>query len=821
MIVVSETTSNSEVRETTPTRREHLWAAIVLLIATAICFSRLLQHPTDILVGPHNGGQNDVTTHVLSFRPLPVFGLRNVGELPLWNPWSMAGVPWLGNPQSGAFYPPNWLYLVLPSTICANWLVFLHHWWAGYGVYLLGRRFGLSWIAALGAGICFLGAPYMMAQTCEGHVSQVCLMAWSPWLWLAYERIRLGLRGGIPCAAFVMSMAFFCGHVQELFYLVLFFSVCSVWDAWFSRQPSGMPRWRIFPKWMAAGALTGGLVLIEFLPVWSYLRHAARAAGITVAQASYGSLEPASLWQLLDPLAYGGPQNSLDPKSYWWGSYWETLLYFGVGPLLLAVWGLITSPRRFPALRIAGLALVAILFSFGDDTPVFPLLHQFVPGIGMFRAPMRALFHASLGIALLSGFGLDQIIRAARSTECNTRVRTQLVWGLLTGLFALLSIWAMLNVPPFATSSAATFPHIRWSMSWGYALGVAMMAFMMLQTPTKAAVYAAACLAIFVADLGLHARAITRTIPLSQWRQRNAILEQVARSIGPYRLLAPQSLVSDREAWQRGISKVQAYEPVPLVRWGEFFAALFPTKDPAVMLTGFHSAKSLTGDAATPELIQYRKPLINLLGVKYAAVSGHDEKPPPGWRLVKRDAIPREVTHRDGKLRGSKYSLFENQEPLPRAFVAHQVTSVRSNREALDALKTLDPRKSVIVGANFPELGSSDRKELTPVEIVRYAPTRVTLRTELPEAGVLCLTDFHYPGWHATDNGKPIAIYPGNFAFRAIPLDAGKHEVTLQFSPPGMKLGGIASLFAWMVLILSVLRVWKVPSAAPVGGSQS
>lgn len=806
----AESNQSVAVQQTLPTRREHLWAAVWLLMATVICFSRLIQHPTDILAGPHNGGQNDVTTHVLSFRPLPAFSLRNAGELPLWNPWSMAGVPWLGNPQSGAFYPPNWLYLLLPSTLCANWLVFAHHWWAGLGVYLLGRRFGLSWIASLGAGTAFLGAPYMMAQTCEGHVSQVCLMAWSPWLWLAYERIRLGLRGGIPGAAFVMSMAFFCGHVQELFYLVLFFSVCSVWDACCSRQPTETPRWRTCPKWLAAGMLTGGLVLVEFLPVWSYLRHAARATGITVAQASYGSLEPASLWQLLDPLAYGGPQNSLDKNSYWWGSYWETLLYFGVGPLLLAVWGLISSPRRFPVLRLAALACVAILFSFGDDTPVFPLLHRFVPGIGMFRAPMRALFHASLGIALLSGFGLDQILNAARSSSVSSRLKTQLAWGVLTALFALLSLWAICHIPPFTASPAGSYPHIRWPLSWGYGLGIAMLAVLMLQTPAKAMLYAAACVTICVVDLGLHARAITRTIPLTQWRQRNVILGQIAHDIGPYRLLAPQSLVSDREAWQRGISKVQAYEPVPLVRWGEFFAALYPADDPARMLTGFQPAS----------LAKYRLPLVNLLGVKYAAVVGHREEPPPGWKLVKRDLLPLETTLRDNRLRGIKYSLFENLQPMPRAFVAHRITSVRSEREALDALKTLDPRQSVIVGANFPGLGSSDRKELTPVEIVRYAPTRVTLRTELPEAGVLCLTDFHYPGWHATDNGKPVAIYPGNFAFRAIPLDAGKHEVTLEFSPPGMKLGGVVSLFAWMVLILSVLRVWKAPLLAPVGGSQ-
>lgn len=784
--------------------REHVLAAVCLLAVVLACFSRLVQHPSDILVGPHNGGQNDLTTHVLSFRPLPAFSLRNTGELPLWNPWSMAGVPWLGNPQSGAFYPPNWLYLLLPSTVCANWLVVLHHWWAGFGLYLLGRRCGLSWIAALGAGICFLGAPYMMAQTCEGHVSQVCLMAWAPWMWLAYERIRMGLRGGIPAAAFVMSMAFFCGHVQELFYLVLIFSFCSVWDAFPGPLIAGTPvRPLIFLKWMGAGLLTGGMVLVEFLPVYSYLRNAARASGITVAQASYGSLEPASLWQLLDPLAYGGPQNSLDKNSYWWGSYWETLLYFGVAPLLLAVWALIGSPRRYPVLRLAVIALIAILFSFGDDTPVFPYLHRFTPGIGMFRAPMRALFHASLAISLLAGFGLDHLLTAARSSELTQRQRPQAVWVLLAGIFGLVYVLATLAIPPFGRIASGVYPQIHWLQCSGYLLAAAVTIVMMLRFPNRALTLAGAILLIFTADLAWHARAITRTIPLSSWRQNNAILKQIARHIGPYRLLAPQFLVSDREAWQRGIAKIQAYEPVPLVRWGEFFAALYPAADPARMLTGFHDFK----------LDKYRASLLNLLGVKYAAVVGHDDPIPAGWKLVKRDKIQLETTLRDVTPKGIKYTLLENEQVMPRAFVLHRVHPVRSGREAFEALKTFDPRQAIIVGDNFPELpqelAQADKSEPTPVEIVSYKPTQVRLRTELSQPGVLCLTDFYYRGWWATDNGADIAIHPGNLVFRAIPLSPGKHDIVMEFSPPGMKLGGIVSLLAWMLWAFGCWRATR------------
>jgi len=41
-------------------------------------------------------------------------GLRG-GELPLWSPYQYCGYPLVGNGQSGIFYPPNWLLLILPA----------------------------------------------------------------------------------------------------------------------------------------------------------------------------------------------------------------------------------------------------------------------------------------------------------------------------------------------------------------------------------------------------------------------------------------------------------------------------------------------------------------------------------------------------------------------------------------------------------------------------------------------------------------------------------------------------------------------------------
>ena len=62
------------------------------------------------------------------FYPLKLYTADRLraGEIPMWNPLSGAGEPWLGNGQSGVFYPPSLLFL-LPWPSVAGILFLLIH----------------------------------------------------------------------------------------------------------------------------------------------------------------------------------------------------------------------------------------------------------------------------------------------------------------------------------------------------------------------------------------------------------------------------------------------------------------------------------------------------------------------------------------------------------------------------------------------------------------------------------------------------------------------------------------------------------------------
>jgi hypothetical protein len=67
------------------------------------------------------------------------------GEFPGWNPYQGLGFPLLADPQYGVFYPPNWLFLLVPDGMVAHlmsWLSLAHLAWGGLGMMLLARGLG-------------------------------------------------------------------------------------------------------------------------------------------------------------------------------------------------------------------------------------------------------------------------------------------------------------------------------------------------------------------------------------------------------------------------------------------------------------------------------------------------------------------------------------------------------------------------------------------------------------------------------------------------------------------------------------------------------
>lgn len=721
--------SASAVPPTKSTWKEHLTALGCLMLAAAVCFHGLVRHPDGLLVGPQDRGFNDVTRQILAFRSYQREAREQFGSQPVWNPGGLAGIPWWGNPQSALFYPPNWLFRWADPVVLLSWLLVAHHIWGGWGAYFWARQLRGNFVGGIMTGTAYLAAPYLIANTGEGHYNPVCLMAWAPWALVCFEHIRRGGKRSVALLAGVMALCFFCGHVQELYYLSLIIGVLSAVDLVVGpRCGLAVSRPKFLARMTGVALLTAGLIAVDLAPTWVYTQQAVRATGMSPAQSSEISLSIEHPRQLADPLALGGPDDYHGPGRY----YWETLCHFGVIVTSLAGWGVFRNGFNLIWGRWLAIGVLSFVFAFGDDTPLYTLMHHYVPAIGWFRAPSRMLFFSSLIVALFAGVGLDRLVPRRWST----------------------------------------------SKSLTAALGITV------------------CV-ISVADLQRHAQAVLRVVPNNQIRWKNSLVTQLDRALPLDRILVEQDLLSDREAWRAGIQKVQAYDPVPLARWALFMAALVSPEDPASQLTGVEPI----------DLSVYHKPLLDLLGTRYAVVRGELNNAPGGWEIASQGRMPLEFVLAGDAPSVLRYTLLENRTPLPRAFVIGNVEILKDANDIDDVVKkltSLDPRQSVILPQDV--LRPGPRCGFEPAAIRHYSLDRIEVEVAVDAPGYLVLTDMWYPGWTAEANGRSLPILTANYAFRAVPISPGEQTIVFRYSPPLSKIaGGVTSLtlliaVAWLIV---------------------
>lgn len=153
--------------------------------------------------------------------------------------------------------------------------------------------------------------------------------------------------------------------------------------------------------------------------------------------------------------------------------------------------------------------------------------------------------------------------------------------------------------------------------------------------------------------------------------------------------------------------------------------------------------------------------------------------------------------------------VYVNERALPRARLEHAVRVARSPEDAL-ALTNAAPLDGVILedapatddAAAAPCAGAAgDRADL-----VHDAPEDVRVRTHSDCASYLVLSDTLLPGWTATVDGAPAPILAADFAFRAVRLPAGEHEVAFTYAAPGLRAGAVASLAGLVAAVLLLAR---------------
>jgi hypothetical protein len=335
------------------------------------------------------------------FQPMRYYTATHmrVLSLPYWNPYSASGEPWISNPQTGVFYPPTWLFAVLPFETAYMLYLALHLLILGWGAYLLFARLTSPPAALVGAAIVTFCGPTMSLLDISNNLAS---FAWVPLvIWCAVSRAEPEVAALVLALTFLAGEPFFASIAALIYVIVV----------------------RDLPSILIAGAGAFGLSAIQLLPFLEMLRGSDRAAGLSPEQIFHESMRVADWLRIVVPPMF--TQGAFDPTL---SQHFISVIYIGIPAVLLAIISLLptgegAAKRRMRSEIIADarpssglrppspvgrrLAWLSLLF-FSIIVASGPLIFAKLP-LTLFRYPSRVVPFGALALAALAAIGWDRI----------------------------------------------------------------------------------------------------------------------------------------------------------------------------------------------------------------------------------------------------------------------------------------------------------------------------------------------------------------------------------------------------------------------------
>lgn len=397
------------------------------------------------------------------------------GQLLLWTPHIFGGFPLFADGEAGMLYPPNLLaYLLLLEQDAFIWLRAIRFFLGASFTYLYLRSLQLNGFAATIGALCFAFGSFMVMQMHHTNVGNTAI--WLPltlymvemavrsvrrWRWLYATgagasvgiqalgvHIQPLLMSGLLLAAYIPFRVMLCpiawpppgkgqesgppsiilerlavaAHLTAARRLVLplaksrlarlvarFLRATALWVlrltvATFHRTVLMLLLLGMIP------AIAFGLAAAQVIPLVELGTFSFRGQGVAYDYATSYSMPLQNLINLLFPyfFRYG--------DQFYWSHWceWETSMYVGIPPLLLAGVAVLFVRSRI-VLFYAAAAMLAVLIALGDYSPypVYEQLHQ-LPGFSSLRTPGRFTMLANFSIAVLAAFGVDWLCRTLR-----------------------------------------------------------------------------------------------------------------------------------------------------------------------------------------------------------------------------------------------------------------------------------------------------------------------------------------------------------------------------------------------------------------------
>lgn len=695
------------------------------------------------------------------------------GELPLWQRGFYMGYPLVADPQAAVFAPTTWLTLPWDAPRALTLATLLHLTIAGWGMAAWMRLRALSPASGLLAAVLFaLGAKQTVHVI---HWNFAATTAFWPWMLAGLEGFAVQRRSRwLLVAAVATALSWLGGSPQMAHFGCLvagLYALRVAVDLW--------PVRRADAAW-AVAAVPIGFVLaaVMVLPTLELSRMGPRS--VVVDYAFVTSWRWPDAWGLA---LFVLPRAWVDGR---WGlNLWEATGYVGIPALALAV---AAPPRRRGVVLFTVLALLGPWLALGEKAPLqlHRILYEVLPGYGSFRVPTRGLLVTAFAVALLAAEGLEALRRDP------TRARLSRSLGVFLAVAAVALLLPRLPGFPFDPVAAR-------KTAW-FAVGIATLGVAWLAAVSRGMRGALAGVAMVALAFYDPWYLFSRFNDVSSASTERPGLVDFA----PYVPAAPEPRrvgvvakwgASINAPLRNGWEGTMGYGPMSVSRVRELLEG---TRRDEVVRLG-----AMDGDATFPSADPTSR-LWPLLATPIV-ISDRPELPLARFFVGKREWENRMVGYHAPAL--PRVFWTGSWEVAPDA----EVTGPLLRAAAGDRAVLAEPP------AGLPPPGAPEGP--VAAERVRVDGPSLEARVVAPRDGLAVILDPFYPGWTATVDGRPVPILRADFAFQAVPVPAGTHELRLTYRNRWVGIGAAVSATTLALLLAALAlrsrRVHRGPGGSP------
>nr|MBI5455875.1 YfhO family protein [Candidatus Levybacteria bacterium] len=681
-----------------------------------------------------------------------IIELEKKGQLPLWNPYTFAGGPLLANFQSGAFYPFNLIFFLLPFPTAWGFFILLQPFLALIFLFLYLDNLKLDKRASILGALSFAFGGFSISWLEWSNVIHTVL--WLPLILLSIDKIistkknfqfsvfpGLAKRSGAGnfqfntwwlVLLFSLLSSFFAGHLQIFFYVSIF-SIIYFLARWIQYGKNPKVLW----LFLILNSLFLILTFAQWYPTFKFIISSARNLDLASWREAGWFVPWQNIVQIIIPDFFGNPA-TLNYFGVW--NYGEFVSYIGIGSFIFVLFALFRKDKK--TLFFVSALLVSLLFALPTIFAKIPYKFNF-PFLSTSQ-PTRLIFIADFSLSVLAAFGFDYFLK--------TENKKKVIYVLSIAGILFTGIWLLVLFNTFSLKEVAVtkqnliLPTILLVIN-------SLLIIVMAIVKNKKTMFA---LSLFIVlflffDLLRFGWKYTPFTNKDYLYPNTKAIKFLKENLGNYRYMATDSrFFPPNFSIMYKLQSLDGYDPLYLESYGEFMAAT-GRNDPNIDKPfGFNRI-------ITPQ--NYHNSLINLLGVKYVlAFENLDNN--PGYKKVFSEG---------------ETNVYENLNVLPRAFFISNIYSSKDSKDTISKIyKYKDDLRTNAVVQGF---SSNKKYNNGEAKIVNYSENKIEILTKNNKEGFLVLTDSFYPTWHAMIDGKETKIYKTDYNFRGIEVPKGNHNI--------------------------------------------